>query len=53
MLLSLCTEADWMLSSRWDRRGVGSTLIWYADGKNTDKKFIDTTLSTQEVTHVA
>lgn len=33
MLLSLCTEAGWMFSSRWDRRGVGSTLIWYADEK--------------------
>lgn len=53
MLLSLCTEAGWMFSSRWDHRGVGSTLIWYADGKkNTVKKFIDI-ISTQDVTHMA
>lgn len=43
MLLSLCTEAGWMFSSRWDHRGVGSTL------KNFHWR---PTFSAQAVTHV-
>lgn len=53
MLLSLCMEAGWMFSSRWDHGSVGSTLIWHVVKKRGKKNFHwRSTLCAHAVTHV-